>query len=118
MVRIGLLFLFIAVSQGVSAHDVASSTTEELRSLREEVSLLRRDIARLEELILLGQADDFTRHGHRKSRGIWGCFMDDISAGGVYGTGTTEAEAKGKAMQDCKSKGGSCWENKLVCSKE
>lgn len=45
----------------------------------------------------------------------WECSMDDLTVGGVYGSGATEGEARGKTLKNCNLKKGSCWEHSLEC---
>ncbi|WP_221274654.1 hypothetical protein [Thaumasiovibrio subtropicus] len=94
-------------------------------ALKQEVRLLRSDIAQLERLMVELIAKQGTiinlpgRPGKDDSRdNIWGCYIDDLNAGGVFGTGRTEAEAKGKTLAKCKEKGGICFTTRLECSKD
>ncbi|QUM77449.1 hypothetical protein HWV00_15160 [Moritella sp. 24] len=91
----------------------------ELYQLKKEVRMLRDDIQRLEVLILRSskKTDKDDVIADTKS-GAWGCYIKDLRAGGVYGTGQTEAEAKGKTLEKCEQKGGVCWESNLKCSSD
>ncbi|WP_020404963.1 hypothetical protein [Hahella ganghwensis] len=88
---------------------------QELRELRKEVRLLRADIARLEDLIIeMHEARQPPVDVSLNNR--WGCYMNDVRAGGIYGVGATEAEAKGVTLEKCSNKGGACFESDLKCS--
>ncbi|MGF1726433.1 hypothetical protein [Photobacterium nomapromontoriensis] len=81
--------------------------------LKKEVRMLRKDIQRLEVLILKLSMSDSIGNVNDNA---WGCYLNDLNAGGVYGTGRTEAEAKGKTLEKCKRKDGMCFETQLECS--
>ncbi|HFD4029310.1 TPA: hypothetical protein ACF3XQ_004464 [Vibrio parahaemolyticus] len=91
------------------------SSKEELSALKNEVRMLRKEIQKLELMIvkLSHSIDDNVLPGNQGNS--WGCYLDDIKAGGVYGTGLTEAEAKGKALEKCNAKGGVCFTSSLSC---
>lgn len=90
---------------------------QDINELKREVLSLKTNLLRLETLMLDTKnavlASSMTKPSPRIQ---WGCYMDDISAGGVYGSGATEAEAKGKTMESCHQKDGSCWEKKMECT--
>ncbi len=92
-----------------------SGTQHELRELRREVELLRRDIARLENLVIQ-MHDSNPPPVDTNLNNRWGCYINDIRAGGIYGVGATEAEAKGVTLEKCSNKGGACFESNLKCS--
>ncbi|OZG74054.1 hypothetical protein BTA51_09795 [Hahella sp. CCB-MM4] len=93
-----------------------SGTQQELRELRREVQLLRRDIARLENLVIEMHDANQPPPVDVNLNNRWGCYINDIRAGGVYGVGATEAEAKGVTLEKCSNKGGACFESNLKCS--
>ncbi|MCG7498109.1 hypothetical protein MHO82_14660 [Vibrio sp. Of7-15] len=95
-----------------NAHDTCD--TYAMQELKQEVRELRKDIARLEKLVI--RLSNNRNDGKRINGDAWGCYLKDLNAGGVYGTGRTEAEAKGKTLERCESKGGICWESNLKCS--
>ncbi len=105
-----LLLLAMLFSSFGYSHNIDSS------ELKNEVKQLRIDIKRLEQRIIdlqLSLSNDSTHSG---SKATWGCYIDDITAGGIYSNARTEAEAKGKALHKCNLKNGACWENKVKCS--
>lgn len=108
---------FTAASQTHSVHDGADyseiQTIRELRELKSEVRALRRDIARLEQSFAAGQwrSDETSLHDKK-----WGCFMQDLKAGGLVATGSTEAEAKGRLLERCTERNGSCFARNMECS--
>lgn len=105
------ILALLSVNQA-SAHDVCDSFA--MQDLKQEVRQLRKDISRLEKLVLTLSNDRDS--GKSRNGDAWGCYLKDLNAGGVYGTGRTEAEAKGKTLERCESKGGICWETQLKCS--
>ena len=109
-------FILMSVSSFSQADDRSRQGVEgELRDLKKEVRQLRRDIARLEQLIVDNASSnpEFTGIDPNKR---WGCYMDDWIAGAAHGTGATEAEAKGVTLEQCNIKKGSCKAKDLVCS--
>ena len=88
----------------------------ELDEIRHELRLLRSDMARMERLLLESAAYPSAESG-AVPESVWGCYMKDVKAGGVYGTGLTEAEAKGRTLEQCERKDGSCFESDLKCTK-
>ncbi|RXJ74311.1 hypothetical protein CS022_04475 [Veronia nyctiphanis] len=106
----------VLASGFISTPSIADNS-DEIFSLRQELQLLRSDILRLESKVheLEKQMKNRDKAGHKNSN-KWGCYLDDLSAGGVYGTGRTEMEAKGKTLATCKEKGGTCFEMNLKCS--
>ena len=113
--------LCCTLSNSVWAND--DSRDADIHQLQHDVRVLKREVHRLQDIIASGEYDNRTEihiggHDHHDStKGQWGCYLDDVSAGGVYGTGRSEAEAKGKTLATCKSKGGACFENLLKCSR-
>ncbi|BDM63369.1 hypothetical protein NFHSH190041_08210 [Shewanella sp. NFH-SH190041] len=81
---------------------------QKVNTLQQDVALLRQEVLQLKNLLLSQRGGNATHQ--------WGCYLDDIRAGGVYGTGNSEAEAKGKTLAQCHKKGGVCWESSLKCS--
>lgn len=108
-----MLLLFIGNVRANVGDTKDTSDARVLHELKNEVRLLRKDIQRLEVLILklsmTGSAGD-------DNDNAWGCYLNDLNAGGVYGTGRTEAEAKGKTLEKCERKEGMCFETQLTCS--
>ncbi|MFD2176606.1 hypothetical protein [Veronia pacifica] len=104
----------LSLSLPALAH--ADDNSEEIRSLRQEVQMLRSDILRLEDKIY-EMNKKLNSKGKSDKSDNWGCYIDDLSAGAVYGTGRTEMEAKGKTLAKCKEKGGACFSSNLQCSK-
>ncbi|QUM81632.1 hypothetical protein HWV01_15760 [Moritella sp. 5] len=116
-----VLAIMVLLSFGkVSASEVSDAAA--FKDLKKEVRMLRKDIRRLETLIIRlsdkidDDEDDTIPTPTNKD--VWGCYIKDITAGAVYGTGRTEAEAKGKALEKCELKGGACWESNLKCSSD
>ncbi|WP_144392905.1 hypothetical protein [Pleionea sediminis] len=111
-----LILAFTAIT--ASSHSDYESTKRENRYLKKEIKELRADVRRLEGLILnlMDMVEHKPRHdrGHKKQ---WACYMNDMRAGGIYGTGSSEAEAKGKTLQSCTKNGGVCFSSDLKCSK-
>lgn len=96
----------------------SSEEAHELRQLKLEIRALRRDIQRLEErLIFSERAANEASHPEYDDK-KWGCFMQDLSAGGLFSTGSTKAEAKGRLLERCTQKKGACFEKKVECSSE
>lgn len=108
-----------AASQTHPAQDKANyseiKTIRELRELRSEVRALRRDVARLEERFT---ATQWGMNEDMFDDKKWGCFMQDIKAGGLVATGSTQAEAKGLLLERCSEKGGACFASNVECSAE
>ena len=111
-----------------------SPDKKEIRQLHKDVNALHNDVRKLEALIVQMQdtLDAYQKtldtykeasshdqpHKERDADNKWACFMNDLSAGGIVGTGRTEAEAKGRALESCTQKRGTCWEQKLQCSSD
>ena len=98
----------------------SSDRDEDIQQLQHDVRILKREVHRLQDIVDSGDYDNRPQihiDHHDKTKGQWGCYLDDVSAGGVFGTGRSEAEAKGKTLASCKSKGGACFENLLKCSR-
>ncbi|MBM7071212.1 hypothetical protein JQC92_04035 [Shewanella sp. 202IG2-18] len=108
--------ILFCVSSTVWAHD--DNQDAEVQKLRHEVRMLKKEVRHLKSVIANGsydrgsniQIDDGTK-------GQWGCYLDDITAGGVYGTGRTEAEARGKTLAACNKKGGACFDMNVKCNR-
>lgn len=98
-----------------SADHYERMENREIRALTLEVRALRRDIARLEEKIT---AASWGAHEPPHNNKKWGCFMQDIRAGGLSATGSTRAEAMGLLLERCSEKGGACFESSARCSDE
>jgi uncharacterized protein YlxW (UPF0749 family) len=113
-----VLVMMVLLSFG-KANASENSDASALKDIKKQVRILKKDIRKLETLIIkLSDKIDDDRHTESKKEDVWGCYIKDISAGTVHGTGSTEAEAKGKALEKCESKGGACWESKLKCSSD
>lgn len=113
---ISILVLALLVPFGqVWAHDDGIGRAEFAEIMRELVAL-RMEVQHL-RMLMAGEgsgaipAPDYVSNK-------WGCYLDDLSAGGLYSTGATEGEAKGRLLEKCKQKDGSCWAHKVVCTKE
>ncbi|MBE8167852.1 MAG: hypothetical protein HAW66_05765 [Shewanella sp.] len=107
-----LVVLFFSTT--IFAHP--KNTDSEIHQLRQEVKQLHKQVRRLKAVIAshsFGRSEDVHQNNNRKQ---WGCYLDDITAGGVYGTGRSEAEARGKTLEKCKDKSGVCFDNLLKCS--
>lgn len=103
----------------VALADHESSRTEDHHLIVERIGQLENEIrllhAQLDRItLLLGERNP----QHTKNHDKWGCYVTDID-GTFYATGNTEAEARGKALQECKKqvKVG-CFEQNLKCSSE
>ncbi len=102
------------------AHDVNDA---DIQQLKHDVRILKREVRRLQDIVSggdYGNRTDIHIDADKRpdnTKGQWGCYLNDPIAGGVYGTGRSEAEARGKTLATCKSKGGACFENLLKCSR-
>ncbi len=104
------------LSSNIWAHD--DDHDAEIQQLKRDVRILKREVRHLQEAASNGNYDSHpTIHFGDSTKGQWGCYLDDVSAGGVYGTGRSEAEARGKALAACNKKGGACFDNQLKCSR-
>jgi len=116
-----LLMLTIAVVFSVHADDSVSddtrSLTQEVIALKVEIKMLREEIIRLGTLVESARQND-KHHGASAQRAKWGCYINDIEAGGVYGVGHTMAEAKGQVLKKCSEKEGACFESNITCTNE
>ena len=105
-----------AISSTAMAFD--DNHDSEIQHLKRDVRILKKEVRRLQNIVENG---DYNRrpqiHVGDGNKGQWGCYLDDVSAGGVYGTGRSEAEARGKALAACNKKGGACFDNQLKCSR-
>ena len=105
-----VLLSFLFVSQGYSneidAYSFNDSLKRENRELRREVQQLKKRVRDLEENAF-----------HVSTSKRWGCYLDDMSAGGLYGTGYTQAEAKGMVLEKCNDRNGVCFETRVKCNK-
>lgn len=89
------------------AHD-EGATADMIFHLRAEIAQLR------EEIRLLPQ-----RINHSSSNAPkWGCYMKDMRAGGISGSGFTKSEAKGVVLEKCAAREGVCFTNDVTCSSE
>lgn len=89
-----------------------------IEQLQQQVSQLKHKLHQLKQ-----QSNNTTERQRNdininSARTQWGCYLDDINAGGIYGTGSTEAEAKGKTLAKCQQKKGACFEMNLKCSQD
>ena len=133
MQRITIFIVSCFITVSAYAHDTSNNNYRspdeyELRQLRDEVKELRSDVHRLQQLMVqmqdtlnaykaeLSQANNRKKDDEDTSK--WACFMNDLTAGGIVGTGRTEAEARGRALESCSMKHGSCWEHKLQCNSD
>ncbi|WP_428240089.1 hypothetical protein [Gynuella sp.] len=114
-----------ALAMNSSEKSFRPSDSRDVRELQIEVKMLRQDVQKLEALILKMQrtlntlAEDSNGNNSGNSSNDdnkWGCYMNDIRAGGIYATGRTEAEARGKALASCTDKRGTCWDDNLKCT--
>ncbi|MFT6984276.1 MAG: hypothetical protein ACJAT7_000062 [Psychromonas sp.] len=110
-----VLIIFILLSVGkVNANEICNETA--VHDLKDEVRMLRKDVQRLEILILKLSHTVTDSALSEDGNDVWGCYIKDIRAGGIYGTGRTEAEAKGKTLEKCTLENGVCFESGLNCS--
>lgn len=105
-----LILVMTMLSTSVFANETGflmsnAEVREEIRELKREIYYLKQRVSELE-----GKS-------RPSSTKKWGCYLDDITAGGVYGTGNTQAEAKGKVLEKCNDKGGVCFEMSVECNK-
>lgn len=107
--KVPALLIACLLPLSVVAQPVVVDSTE-LRAIHHELKRLRAQLDHIESL--LNQPPPAEPVAAKQ----WGCYMDDISAGGVYGVGATEAEAKGRALEQCEMKKGTCFEVKLKCT--
>ncbi|KXF82624.1 FtsB family cell division protein [Enterovibrio coralii] len=84
-----------------------NSVRQEIRELQRQVKQLERRVRQLER-----------EQGDSSISSRWGCYLDDLRAGGIYGTGYTKAEAKGRVLEKCAEKDGTCFESSVKCSTE
>ena len=85
---------------------------ERIDQLEKEIRLLHVQLDHI--TLLLGERNP----QNSTNRDKWGCYVTDIDAT-FYGTGNTEAEARGKALHECKKQVGvGCFEQNLKCSTE
>ena len=92
-------------SQDMKLKQSLNDIKKELREIRAEI----RDIRRYLE----------DHHDNKESENSkWGCYIKDISAGGISGTGYTKAEAIGAVLEKCTKLHGACFENNIKCSSE
>lgn len=116
-----ILLLLLSFSIEVYSHSPEKESLVDGRELKVELGKLRKDIHRLESLVrdLTYLVENGNSHRlPEKRENSWGCYMDDLTVGGLYAVGRTEAEARGKALERCTQKKGVCWDSKLKCSKE
>ena len=108
---LGLLVVAFACADSAYASDdkeikaLILDLKTEVRMLREEVRMLSRKI-------------DGGRSGRHGDHFKWGCYINDIKAGGISGVGSTKAEAIGKVLEECTAKKGACFESNIKCSSE
>ena len=86
--------------------------TPEVQELRKEVQPLRKEIRRLEKRVMVLEPD--TSKGNSMQ---WGCYLNDIRAGGLFAPAATEAETRGKILNQCSNKNGACFTQQITCSK-
>ncbi|WP_419834431.1 hypothetical protein [Endozoicomonas atrinae] len=104
-----IIFFLMLFIPAVQAYD----SQTEIRNLQKEIQQLRKDIRRLERRVMA--LEDTDSYGDNNTR--WGCYMNDIRAGGLFSHAATEAEARGKILSQCTSKKGACFDNQITCSK-
>ncbi|WP_330924423.1 hypothetical protein [Candidatus Sororendozoicomonas aggregata] len=95
----------------------AETNDQEIQQIKQEVERLKDEIGSLKQQ--LNQPTESTRNlniNHDANRTQWGCYLDDVKAGSFYGTGSSEAEARGKTLQKCSDRGGACFEVEVKCS--
>ncbi|RLV60584.1 hypothetical protein D5018_06450 [Parashewanella curva] len=95
----------------------AQTKDQQIEQLKQEVKSLKHQLRKLKQG--LNQPTDSTQTlniNRNANRTQWGCYLDDVKAGNFYGTGSTEAEARGKALQKCSAKGGACFDIDVKCS--
>ncbi|CAH0533440.1 hypothetical protein VST7929_01308 [Vibrio stylophorae] len=109
-----LLASFPMLVMAKSDVDTQAQQSAEIRALRAEVKQLRREVRRLERIVLNGQSLD----DEDSRSNVWGCYLNDLNAGGIYGTGRTRAEAKGKTLEKCSKKEGLCFDHQIQCSQD
>ncbi|AJQ96225.1 hypothetical protein [Gynuella sunshinyii] len=119
---ISILISTSALAMDSSEKSLRPVDNRDIRELQIEVKMLRQDVQKLEALILQMQrtlntlADDGSSSNNNNHDNQWGCYMNDLRAGGIYATGRTEAEARGKALASCTEKKGTCWDDHLKCT--
>ena len=121
MKSLNLFFAMIVtclISIGAFAHQYEEQDEADAQQdVKKELRMLRKDIRRLESIIMdLVETIEDGNGSNRSDSDKWGCYLDDLTAGGLYATGRTQAEAKGKVLQHCSDKKGSCWESKVKCN--
>ncbi|KEI71091.1 hypothetical protein [Endozoicomonas elysicola] len=102
-----IVLSMLLLGPGIQAFD-----TPEVQELRKEVQQLRKEVRRLEKRVMALEPD--TPKGHSMQ---WGCYLNDIRAGGLFAHAATEAEARGKVLNQCSNKNGACFEQQITCSK-
>jgi len=112
--------LVFSISSVTIAHSPNEHQGYRSDDLRKEVRRLRKDIARLESLIL--ELTEMVEH-NRSERPIdyyqstWACYITDLRAGALYANGRSKVEAKGKVLKQCTDKKGACFESNIKCSR-
>ncbi|MDD1783610.1 SlyX family protein [Enterovibrio sp. ZSDZ35] len=104
-----LLFVFASPSYAFEEDNFFGdhALRQEIRELQREVRQLKKRVSALER-----------EAGNSGNSKRWGCYLDDLKAGGLYGTGFTKAEAKGRVLEKCADKEGTCFESRVKCSTE
>ncbi|MFS1523491.1 hypothetical protein ACL7TT_05145 [Microbulbifer sp. 2304DJ12-6] len=94
---------------------------EEVRKLKKEVIRLRKELHTLQNLIVSLQTAPeqqpvtVVQPAPTEERPNWTCYMQDIKIGDMYSQGYSR-KAKGKLLETCTTRGGTCSEYKDSCS--
>ncbi|WP_419536860.1 hypothetical protein [Endozoicomonas sp.] len=104
-----IAFLLILFTSTTFAYD----TQSEIGMLRKEIQQLSKKVRYLERRVIALEGIDDTGNSNMQ----WGCYLNDIRAGGLFSHAATEAEARGKVLSQCTSKKGACFDNQITCSK-
>lgn len=112
--------LFMTVCFVISMSSFNAQATD-IDSLLSRVTQLEARVNQLEQKVLALQysqsrSTQVIEYQPRASGQVWGCYLDDLTVGGLYSTGMTQAEAKGRILQKCKQQGGTCFESRVTCN--
>ncbi|MDD4964336.1 MAG: hypothetical protein PHI11_10520 [Gallionella sp.] len=101
MKKILLTLLVIGLFPGAAIASTLEEVESELHEMRIEIQMLKQEVASF-------------RRGEKAGK-KWGCYIHTDRT--YYGTGYSEAEAKGEAMARCEAGGYACFSSGLTCSK-